>query len=116
MKNIKYRHILLPDEKNETFANLHAGGLVIKNGKLHVPDSRNSKKYVIHIFDIEKFINVDPSDYYNYQYILKSENSYVVPIKPSFISYDWSKNKILLGAFNKCKNNHSDKVECEISH
>ena len=116
MNNIKYRHILLVDENNKTFENLHAGGLVLKNGKLHVPDSRSSSKYLIHTFDINKFIKVTPSDYYNYLYILKSEGNYEVPIKPSFMSYDWSKDKILIGTFNKCKNYHSDNVECIVSH
>jgi hypothetical protein len=116
MDKIKYRHILLVDSNNQTFENLHAGGLVLKNGILHVPDSRSSNNYVIHTFDINKFVQVDPTEYYNYQYILRSNGCYSVPIKPSFMSFDWTKNKIVLGSFNKCKDYHSDKVECVISH
>ena len=37
---IRYRHVLLVDKSNKPLVGLHAGGLVYKNGEIHVPDLR----------------------------------------------------------------------------
>ncbi len=116
MEQVKYRHILLLDAYGNTLRNLHAGGLVYKNGELHVPDSRNSNDYKVHTFNMNQIIEVNPQDYYNYRYVLKATGSYAVPIKPSFMSYDWDKDKILIGSFHKCRSYHSDDVECILSN
>lgn len=113
-KSLKYRHVLLVDKKFQTFVGMHAGGLVCIDNKLHVPDTRNGKK-IVHVFsinDIRKVSKKEKEKFFNYKYILQEESSYNVPIKPSFMSYDFHKNKVLLGSFHKCLSKHSDSLEC----
>lgn len=99
----KYRHILLVDKKYKTFKNMHAGGLTYAHNKIYVPDTRNNKK-IIRVFSI-KNIKIVPNKlkkiFFNYKYILQEENNYHVPVKPSFISYDFHQNKLLIGSFHK---------------
>ena len=110
---ITYRHVLLVDEYCDTFEDMHAGGLVYRYGKLHVPDTRESEKvtkdgvdwWPIRVFSIDSIQAVPTSDrarFHNYAYILKEESSYSVPILPSFLSYDWSRKQVLVGTFNDC--------------
>ena len=106
MDNIKYRHVLLVDENHNTFKGMHAGGLVYKNGELHVPDSRSSTSvngfYKIHVFSINSIQEVpSPSNFYNYRYIMVKTRDYLVPKKPSFLSYDWTRNKLVTGTWKK---------------
>jgi hypothetical protein len=117
MSQVKYRHILLVDENLNTFEDMHAGGLVYRKGKLHVPDSRAGAKK-IYVFDIEsiKLVPVnDRSKFYNYKYILIRESSYDVPIKPSFLSFDWDRDQILVGSFYQCSDRHKDTPDCILS-
>ena len=112
--NILYRHVLLVDENYETFDNMHAGGLVLLGNLLHVPDSRSGAKRV-YTFDINKMLYIPESDrdsFYNYVYILPRIGAYDVPITPSFLSFDWNHNQIILGTFYQCSSSHSDSTEC----
>lgn len=114
MNSIKYRHVLLVDEDYDTFKGMHAGGLVFRNGELHVPDSRKGTKK-IYVFSTDSIKFVPKSDrrrFYNYAYILNRESSYDVPIKPSFLSYDWDRDQVLVGSFNKCSSPHTDTPAC----
>lgn len=112
--DIFYRHVLLVDENYMTFENMHGGGLVLIENILHVPDSRSGTKRV-YTFDINSMLYIPESDrekFYNYVYILPRVGSYDVPITPSFLSYDWSLQQILLGTFYQCSSSHSDSAEC----
>lgn len=116
-KLISYRHILLINKHNEAFMGMHAGGLVYLNGKLHVPDTRKGKKK-IHVFllnDIRKVPKKHKNTFYNYSYILKATEEYDVSIKPSFMSYDYNKNKILLGSFNNCIEKNDNPLGCMLN-
>ena len=100
-----YRHILLVDKNKNTFPDMHAGGIVALNGKLHVADSRGKYK-VIRVFDLNKIKRLKKSEaIYNYRYILMEEYNYKAPIKPSYISYDRNKKQILIGTFAKKPSN-----------
>ena len=127
--NVKYRHVLLVDPNYETYKpsscnadkcnTLHAGGLVYKSGEFHVPDSRNGSK-IVRVFSIDEIQEVPTSDrqrFYNYRYILKEKRQYSVPIVPSFMSYDWDHDQVLVGRFYKCngQDGHSDKTRCSLS-
>ena len=129
MDDINYRHVLLVDKSYETYGPLsctkdickamHAGGLVYRKGKFHVPDSRNGSKYV-RVFDIKNIQEVPQSDrsrFKNYRYILKESYKYSVPIVPSFMSYDWDRDQILVGRFYKCpgQKGPSEKTSCSLS-
>ena len=110
VKEFQYRHVLLVDENYNTFCDeagkaIHAGGLVYKDGKLHVPDDRKDPvtgepKKEVHVFSIDSIQEVDPDDFYDYRYILKAESSYEVPIEPHFLSYDWDRDQVLVGTFH----------------
>ena len=103
MNSIKYRHVLLVDEAYNTFHGMHAGGLVYRKGKLHVPDTRIGMKK-IHVFSIDSIKAVPEDDrefFYNYAYILERNSSYDVSITPSFMSYDWSRDQFVIGTFNE---------------
>ncbi len=107
MNTITYRHVLLVDNKYKTFEGMHAGGLVYYHGKLHVPDTRRRRNYKIHVFSVDDIQAVPESDkvhFYNFKYILKQESSYSVPIPPSFLSFDWNREQVLFGSFNKNRN------------
>lgn len=103
-----YRHILLLDQEGNTFydagyegdkGTMHAGGIALVNGKLHVADSRGAHR-VIRVFDINKSQKRTPK-ILNYEYVLVEEYNYKAPIKPSFMSYDKDRNQILMGTFAK---------------
>jgi hypothetical protein len=129
MGSVKYRHVLLVDQDYETYKplscnrekcnTLHAGGLVYKSGEFHVPDSRDGSK-VVRVFSLDDIQEVPTSDrqnFHNYRYILKEKSQYSVPIVPSFMSYDWDHDQVLVGRFNKCsgQGGHSDKTHCSLS-
>lgn len=102
--NLVYRHVLLVDENYNTFPDMHAGGLAYINDTLYVPDSRSGGKYILR-FDINKIKVVPSADlatFYNYGYILQAVAIDTVPIKPSFISYDWDSQELVTGSFNNC--------------
>ena len=108
---------MLVDKNYKTFKGMHAGGLVYINGKLHVPDTRKGKK-VIYVFSLDKIKKIPKNKkslFYNYKYVLQEERSYKVSIKPSFMSYDYDKNKVLIGEFNKCSNKHTDSLKCTLN-
>lgn len=116
MDNIQYRHVLLvaknTGEGNEYLpfydkgkkdhkGVMHAGGIVALNGKLHVADSRKDHR-CIRVFDLNTIIKLpEEKAIHKYSYILAEEYAYKSPIKPSFISYDNDRKKILMGAFNE---------------
>lgn len=111
---IKYRHVLLVDENYDTFPSLHGGGLVYKDGLLHVPDSRSGTKKVF-TFSVNDILYIPPEDraeFYDYVYVMMRVSSYDVPITPSFLSFDFDKNQILLGTFYQCSDYHYDTTDC----
>lgn len=141
MSRVRYRHILLVDENGNPFTNMHAGGLVYRQGKFHVPDSRcisntsiclakksnradasDLNHYQIHTFSIDAIEEVPSADrdsFHNYRYIIRRESSYTVDIKPSFLSYNWDNNEFVVGAYNNCRNDggnedgpHDNAPEC----
>ncbi|MCT4581433.1 MAG: T9SS type A sorting domain-containing protein [Flavobacteriales bacterium] len=102
--NLSYRHVLLVDENYNTFPDLHAGGLAYINDTLYVPDSRSGNKFILR-FDINQIKQVPAADlgnFYNYGYILQLVSTDTVPIKPSFLSYDWDSQELVTGSFNNC--------------
>lgn len=104
MDAIAYRHILLVDEDNKTFKNMHGGGLHFLNDKLYVPDTRSSSSHKIYEFDInaiKRVPNEDLSKFYNYRYILKRTATYDVSIRPSCLSYDWDSQEFIIATFKK---------------
>lgn len=114
--DVWYRHILLLDMDCKAFEGMHAGGLAYKDGVFHVADSRHDIG-VVQLFDNDKIKEVpavDRDKYFNYRYIMMARDFYEVPIKPSFMSYDWSRQQILIGTFHKCisTNYHIDTTEC----
>lgn len=120
MDDIKYRHVLLVEEnlyegekylpfydegKKNHKGVLHAGGIVALDGKLHVADSRRDHK-VIRVFNLNEVKKLPRNErIHKYEYILVEEYSYKAKIKPSFISYDSSRKKILMGTYNKSPSN-----------
>lgn len=108
MQLIKYTHVLLIDETGRTFNNMHAGGLAFHNGRLHVPDTRNNQ-WLVHVFPMESLKVIPENDrrgLFGFKYFWVRESSYSVPITPSFMSYDYSRNKFLIGSFHKKKTKH----------
>ena len=113
---ITYRHVLLVDEDYNTFDDMHAGGLAsMEDGYIHVPDSRNDTNK-IYAFSLSSILYIPTEDrdlFYNYAYIMPRVFSYDVPIKPSFLSYDWSRKHMLVGTFDKCSDpTHYDTQQC----
>ena len=112
---VTYRHVLLVDEQLNTFPSMHAGGLAsAEDGLIHVPDSRSGTKKV-YTFAISSVLSIpseDRSQFYDYAYIMPRQASYDVPITPSFLSYDWTRNKMLVGTFYQCSDYHKDTEEC----
>jgi hypothetical protein len=112
LSSLKYRHILLVDKDKKTYFDkdadtskdvhtgvMHAGGIAVLNGKLHVADSR-SKPGVIRVFDFNKIKELPEAEaIHDYRFILMEEYNYKSPIKPSFIAYDKDLGKILIGTF-----------------
>lgn len=99
---INYRHVLLVDTNYHPLKGLHAGGLVFRNNQFHVPDTKNGK--IIRVFALNELFELnscEQSEYFDYRYILKQTSSYSVGITPSFVSYDWSLDKFLVGTFSK---------------
>uniref|UniRef100_A0A7S4R3I6 Uncharacterized protein n=1 Tax=Ditylum brightwellii TaxID=49249 RepID=A0A7S4R3I6_9STRA len=137
MKQIKYRHILLVDENFCTFTDLHAGGVAYRDGKIYVPDSRHHP-YTIHVFDIFSSIyevtktSSSPNEdlqheqqegeeeggedvFFNYRYVLQKEYTFIVPIKPSFLSYDSDRDSFVIGTYKYCGGDlmkHTDSEDC----
>jgi len=112
---VKYRHVLLLDKNYKPLKNMHAGGLVYRKGELHVPDTR-TVPYSVRVFSINEIEepprDIQNKEFYNYRYVLREKRSYKVPLKPSFMSFDWDKNLVLTGTFVKCKDYHSDAETC----
>ncbi len=98
--NVRYRHAILLDADLNPLSGVHAGGIVHKNGNLYVPDSRASHR--IHVFPIASLTKVasgDLANFYNYGYYLQTDDSFTTVVKPSFMSFDWSRNEFLFGSF-----------------
>ena len=106
MNNIAYRHVLLVDENYDTFYDMHAGGLVIINDTLYVPDSRSTidAMYAFPLDQIKQVPTAFQATFYNYGYILARAPNAIdsMPINPSFVSYDWDDEKMVLGSFQNC--------------
>lgn len=112
--DIMYRHVLLVDEKYKTFVNMHGGGLVQNGDLLHVPDSRvgENKVHTFSLSNIQYIPEADRDKFYNYEYVLPKVSSYSVPITPSFMSFDFARNKVILGTFYQCSSYHQDTSAC----
>ncbi|MBP9887071.1 MAG: HDOD domain-containing protein [Leptospiraceae bacterium] len=114
LSSLKYRHILLVDKDKKTYYDkdvdtskdahagvMHAGGIAVLNGKLHVADSRSGQG-VIRVFDFNKIKELPETEaIHDYRFILMEEYNYKAPMKPSFISYDKDLGKILIGTFEE---------------
>lgn len=99
LSSLKYRHVLLVDKDMNTYPDMHAGGISVLNGKLHVADSRTGYN-VIRVYNFNKIKNLpDAEAKYDYTYILIEEYNYKVPITPSYMSYDKDQKKMLIGTF-----------------
>lgn len=112
---VSYRHVLLVDEQLNTFPSMHAGGLAsADDGLIHVPDSRSGTKkvYTFATSSILYIPSEDRGQFYDYAYIMPRVASYDVPITPSFLSFDWMRNKMLVGTFYQCSDYHKDTEEC----
>lgn len=112
---VEYRHVLLVDENYNTFEGMHAGGLACAGDNyIHVPDSRSGTKkvYTFSTTNIRYIPPPDRSAFYDYAYVMPRVGSYDVPITPSFISFDFSRNKFLVGTFYQCSSYHEDTTEC----
>jgi hypothetical protein len=94
---------------------MHAGGLACTGDNfIHVPDSRSGTKKV-YTFSTSNILYVPSSDrdmFYDYAYIMPRVGSYNVPITPSFMSYDSTRNKFLVGTFYQCSSYHEDSADC----
>jgi hypothetical protein len=113
--SVKYRHVLLVDENYNTFPGMHAGGLACAGDKyIHVPDSRSGTKkvYTFSTSNIQYIPSSDRDAFYDYAYVMPRVGSYDVPITPSFMSYDSSRSKFLVGTFYQCSSYHEDTSEC----
>ena len=110
MDSIRYRHVLLVDENYNTFYDMHAGGLVILNDTLYVPDSRGTidAMYAFPLNGIKEVPNSQLTNFYNYRYILTKAASPTdsMPINPSFVSYDWDEQALVSGTFQNCTSNN----------
>ena len=83
----------------KTYYDMHAGGIVALDGKLHVADSRSGHR-VIRVYDLNKITKLPSGKtIHKYSHVLIEEYNYKAPIKPSFISYDRDRKKILIGTF-----------------
>lgn len=103
MNAIQYRHILLVDGDVQPFAGMHAGGLAFSSGELHVPDTRSGVRKV-HVFSIQSILAVphmDREHFFNSAYLLKQTYCYDVQVKPSFISYDQTRDAFVIGTFSR---------------
>lgn len=99
LSSLNYRHLLLIDKNKKTYPDMHAGGISVVNGKLHVADSRPGNN-LIRVYDYNKIIKLPEAEaIYDYTYILMEEYNYNAPIKPSFISFDKDRGSILIGTF-----------------
>lgn len=110
LDSIRYRHVLLVDENYNTFYDMHAGGLMILNDTLYVPDSRGSidAMYAFPLNQIKQIPASHQANFYNYGYLLaKSIGADSLPINPSFVSYDWDEQQLVVGTFQNC-----DPVNC----
>lgn len=108
--SMRYRHVLLVDENYNTFYDMHAGGILVVNDTLYVPDSRgsNDAMYVFPLDQIKQIPASFQSSFYNYGYLLARVPPIdSLPINPSFLAYDWDDQKIVAGAFQNC-----DPVNC----
>ena len=80
MNSITYRHVLLVDENYNTFYDMHAGGLVIINDTLYVPDSRSTTDamYAFPLDQIKQVPTAFQATFYNYGFrtgdVLKKVN------------------------------------------
>jgi hypothetical protein len=110
MDSIRYRHVLLVDETYNTFYDMHAGGIVIINDTLYVPDSRSTTDamYAFPLDGMKEVPSNQLSAFYDYRYILTQAASPVdsLPINPSFVSYDWDDQKLVTGSFQNCPSNN----------
>lgn len=96
----KYRHILLLDDEMKDFGTMHAGGIAVVDGMLHVADSRKNQNK-IRVFDLNKVLELDKKVNKYYQYVLLEEFSYPAPLTPSTLSYDADKDEMAIGKFKQ---------------
>ncbi|WP_372369783.1 hypothetical protein [Candidatus Uabimicrobium sp. HlEnr_7] len=98
-KSVRYRHVLLLDEKSIPLRGNHAGRLTYVDGEFYLPDSQNNKMLVFPITEMreipkkirKKCLIID---------IFVQTRSYSINLKPSFVSYDWSRKQFLVGSFH----------------
>ncbi len=112
MSFIKYRHVLLVTQGGNVFSHLHAGGITVRHGLLHVADTREGRQHIL-TFDLGEFERNSRLGR-GYRYILRQKSSYRSPVKPSFLSFDWSRNKFLVGSFTD-KSRHGPDTETRSS-
>lgn len=93
-----YRSILLVDQNFKDYGSMHAGGIAVIRGKLHVADSRSN---TIRVFDLNKILHLEKKINTYYSYVMVEEFNYSVPLKPSTLSYDVSQDKIVIGKYKK---------------
>ncbi|MBT6178568.1 MAG: hypothetical protein HOI23_15075, partial [Deltaproteobacteria bacterium] len=144
--DVRYRHVMLTDEYGSPCAlggddclesflgEVHVGGIAYhpNNQEFHIPDSHNPVEQIdsdgvskwywpIHVFPLSEVYEVsDPSKYFGYGYVWRRSHKYYVPFKPSFLSWDPGRERLLGGSFFHCKNKnslnayyHSDADHCK---
>lgn len=107
MNSITYRHVLLVDSSLCTFPGLGAGGLCVVGDTLYVADSREGTCQILK-FDLNYILKLQDwivPTYFDYEYILPLTGRQKLPIKPSFISYDFDHGKVLAGRTEYCDGN-----------
>lgn len=97
MSSVKYRHVLLVTANDDVFSGMHAGGIHAKGDTLYVADSRSP--YRIRKFDLSRIVDLNSQSYLGYRYLLRESGSFKVVTKPSFLSFDWTRNKFITGSF-----------------
>ncbi|KAL7555098.1 hypothetical protein ACHAWF_018710 [Thalassiosira exigua] len=113
-----YCHVLLVDSNFCTLPEIHVGGIEQQNGTLFVADSRKGRQSILE-FDIANgLFGLPPemrSSMFGHRYVLRQSSSFASPTKPSFISYDVSSGKFVVGTYSRCGKKvgvHLDSTNC----
>ncbi len=101
MNNVKYRHVLLVDQGSRVFPDLHAGGITVRKGILHVAHSKHDQILTFDLSKIKKTKKTkkDSGLLLKHRYVLRNKSVYPSPVNPSFLSFDWSRDQFLVGSF-----------------
>lgn len=114
MSRVRYRHVLLVDPGYRTFTDMHGGGIAYRSGSIYVADSREGAKK-LRVFPLAKLKKVPEehrSRFHGYAYILQQDGVVELPVIPSFLSYDPTREQFLTGTFRRCQGKHTARESC----